>query len=252
MVTSLVPFSFTWTVDPNWRFTVHVYPFLLIAAAAAVSAIVRAMLVVLVPGSARPTFVTWPSRTGWFAWAAVGVIGLVSAWAISSAFPKMLFIENLRQRGVATLTAGTRDSPFFGRGWSAVAGSGNVRMRIATTARELALPLPATDDYDVTLRLDPFPRPLGDLVEGLPSLEVSLNGKAVSTIPMRWSADRVGVYVVRLPRALTRRGANRLGLRLVDEGGTGARVSVKPGLAGGSALGLWYVRVQSAPAKSPA
>ena len=117
-----------------------------------------------------------------------------------------------------------------------VTGSGNVRTRIALGAGEMVIPLPAADDYNVTLRLDPFPRPLGDQVDQLPSLDVSLNDSAISTIPLRWTADRVGVYEVRLPRALVRQGANRLVLRLQD----------------GSAFGLWYLRVQAASAKGGA
>ena len=54
MVTSLVPFAFTWKVDPNWRFTVHAYPFLLIAAAVGVGAAATIVRALLVPRPAAP------------------------------------------------------------------------------------------------------------------------------------------------------------------------------------------------------
>ena len=57
-VASLLPFSLTWQVDPNWRFTAHVLPVLLIAAAVAVSVIARIGRAVLFPG-VMPTPSPW-------------------------------------------------------------------------------------------------------------------------------------------------------------------------------------------------
>ena len=140
------------------------------------------------------------------------------------------------------MTAGTRDGAFFGQGWSDVIRNGNVITRVTRAEGSLSIPLPSVDDYPVTLRMDPFPRPLDDMPPRLPALEVWLNGTSLGVIPMRWTRDRVGAYDIVLPRAAVRRGSNHLFLR-VQRPATSAPAAVQPGLTDGDAVGLWSVRV---------
>jgi hypothetical protein len=238
---SLLPFSFTWPSDPDFRFTVHVYPTLLIAAAVGVAAVFHAVRAILVsrPSAGNPAHWRKPA----LAWAAVVGPTAVLLWVVLRVLPTWTFAEALRTGEAAMVTAGVRDGAFVGPGWSEVTGTGNVRMRVATTEGTLWLPLPAVADYPVSLRLDPFPRPLGTPPGRLPVVEVLLNGVPIEAIPLGWDPDRVGSYTVTLPRTTVRRGSNRLVLR-VRRADAAVVPRTHPGLSDGDAIGLWYVRVQ--------
>ena len=239
MIASLVPFAFTWTVDPDFRFTEHVYPPLLIAAAAALSAGVRVALAVVVPGRMSAIAARW--RAEWRGWAVT--VGTVVAvlWYVEHVSPRLVFAEAVRQRTDVSVIAGARDRWSFDRGWSEVLRSGNVSMRIVTDEGALSIWLPDEADYPVTLRMDPFPRPLAGS-PGLPVLDVVINGAGVSTVPLHWTSGRVGGYDVVLPRAAVRRGDNRLVLR-VRRPAESTTSPIRPGLTPETAVGLWYVRV---------
>jgi 4-amino-4-deoxy-L-arabinose transferase-like glycosyltransferase len=240
MVSSLVPFSFTWPVDPDFRFTVHVYPILLIAAAVALGAGVRGIRAVLIAGHGRAD-AAWQGRT-WVGWACAVGMALAVLWFVTRVSPPLVFAEALRVREDATVMAGARDGVSFERGWSRPLRSGNVTMRVAREEGALSIPLPGEGDYPATLRMDPFPRPLASTPGRLPLVEVVLNGMSVATIALQWSPGRVGAYNIVLPRAAVRRGANHLVLR-VTRPAESATATIRPGLTAGDAVGLWYVRV---------
>jgi 4-amino-4-deoxy-L-arabinose transferase-like glycosyltransferase len=225
IIASLAPFSFTWAVDPDFRFTVHVYPFLLIAAAVAIGAGVRGLRAVLVPGRRRLDSVR--PRRAWLVPAGVAATALAALWFFVRVSPSLVFAEALRAREDATVTAGSRDAAFFRRGWSELVRGGNVSMRVANDEGALSLRLPAEGDYPATLRMDPFPRPPDDAPQQWPTVEVELNGVPIASIPLQWTPGRVGAYDLGLPQGVTRRGANLLVLRVRGPG----------------AVGLWYVRV---------
>ncbi len=243
LVASLVPFSFTWTVDPDFRFTMHVYPILLTAAAVAFGATVRGVRAVFVPGRGRLD----PARLRrrWLVWAILAATALAALLFFGRVSPSLVFAEALRAREDATVTAGTRDAAFFRRGWSELIRGQNVSMRVATEEGALSIRLPEEGDYPATVRMDPFPQPLGDAPEPLPTVEVELNGVTVASLALQWTPGRVGAYGILLPRAAVRRGANLLVLRVKRAAisGTGR---IRPGLTAGSAVGLWYVRVHPA------
>jgi 4-amino-4-deoxy-L-arabinose transferase-like glycosyltransferase len=240
MLASLVPFAFTWKVDPDFRFTEFVYPVLLISAAIALDAGFRAVRAVLVPCRAGEEPVRW--GTSWLAWASVVGVGVAALWFVARVSPPWVFAETLRARESAMVTAGARDSAFFDRGWSEVMRGGNVSMRVATAEGSLSVRLPSVDDYPVTLRMDPFPRPLDDTPQRLPVVDVAINGTPLGVVTLRWTAERVGAYDIVLPRALVRRGVNHLVLH-VRRPTTSTPAAIQPGLSDGDALGLWYVRV---------
>jgi hypothetical protein len=246
MVTSLLPFSLTWTVDPDYRFTVFVYPMLLIAAAVACDAAVRGVRAVLLPGVSR-TAMPW-RVTAWRPWAATLIPMLVVLWFVTRVSPSLVFADALRNGQDAMVTAGGRDGAAFLSGWSAVVGQGNVRSRIVLDEAVLSIRLPDEADYPATLRMDPFPRPPDGGTTRLPSVELALNGSPVATIPLRWTPGRVGSYDVVLPRAAVRRGANRLVLRVARLPATPSDL-VHPGLTDGAAVALWYLRVHPAAPK---
>lgn len=244
---SLLPFSLTWTIDPDFRFTEHVYPPLLIAAAVAVSALARGIRRLLNPGSrgVDPA----GARVSWPAWA--GVAGaslavLVFVWRIG---PPLAAAEALRVREEATIAAGVRDEWSFGRGWSNATRGGNVSVRVTTTEAALSIPLPEAGDYPATIRMDPFPRPLDAADQAAPDVQLLLNGVEITTIPLRWTPGRVGAYDVVLPATAARRGGNRLVVRVLGTSSADAAVR-RPGLTPGAAVALWYIRVRP-PSVSP-
>jgi 4-amino-4-deoxy-L-arabinose transferase-like glycosyltransferase len=241
---SIAPFAFTWKIDATWRFTAHAYPFLLIAAAAALLALARVIVATGGADLARALRVReW--RTALRFWAASAVISLVALWIATRVLPARVFAEALTNRAEAGFTAGGREGSVFGEGWSPVLPAGNVRMRAALAEGVLNIPLPDKSEYVATLRVDPFPRPMSDSPARLPVLDVVLNGTAIGRLPLTWNPDRVGAYDLVLPAELVRRGTNRLVLRLAqtqtaEQGGIGQRV---PGLTDGDAFVLWYVRL---------
>jgi 4-amino-4-deoxy-L-arabinose transferase-like glycosyltransferase len=240
---SLLPFSFTWPSDPDFRFTVHVYPTLLVAAAVGVAAVCHTARAILVPTGLAGKRAQWRRRA--LAWAGVVGPAAVLLWLVLRVLPTWTFAEALRTGEAAMVTTGVRDGAFVGPGWSEVTGTGNILMRVATAEGTIWLPLPAVADYPVSLRLDPFPRPLGTTPGRLPVVEVHLNGVPLEAIPLGWNPDRVGSYTVTLPRTTVRRGFNRLVLRVRRADAAGAP-RIHPGLSDGDSFGLWYVRVQPA------
>lgn len=243
---SLLPFSFTWTSDPDFRFTEHVYPTLLIAGAIGVAAVLRAARAVLLPAVSPEK--PWASG-GWpLAWAGVVGPAVVMLWFVFRVSPPWTFAETLRTGKSASVTAGARDGAFFGPAWSEVMGKGNVLMRVATTEGAISFRLPSVEDYPVTLRMDPFPRPLDETPGRLPVVDVAINGTPLQALTLDWNAARVGTYTFVLPRTAVRRGLNRLVLR-VRRADPVVAPRIRPGLSDGDAIGLWYVRVQPAGTK---
>jgi 4-amino-4-deoxy-L-arabinose transferase-like glycosyltransferase len=243
MVGSLIPFSFTWVVDPNFRFTEHAYPALLIAAAVTIDVACRGALAILVPQRPSAPAGRW-SPTSWLAWATVVGIGAAGLWFVTRASPSWIFHQTLSARETAMVTAGARDTAFFSRGWSDVLRAGNVvSLRVANADGVLSLPLPGVSDYTVAVRMDPFPRPMDNAPTRLPVVDVTINGAPVDAVALQWKVDRVGAYEFVLPRALVHPGANQLGFHvrrpaLPPE-------AIRPGITDGDAISLWYVRVSA-------
>jgi hypothetical protein len=145
---SLLPFSFTWPSDPDFRFTVHAYPTFLVAAAVGIAAVFHTARAILVPTRLPEKRPEWRRRA--LAWAAVVGPAVVLLWLVLRVLPTWTFTEALRTGEAGMLTAGIRDGAFVGSGWSEVTGRGNVRMRIATTEGTIWLPLPAVADYPMS------------------------------------------------------------------------------------------------------
>jgi hypothetical protein len=253
MVSALLPFSLTWTVDPDFRFTVFAYPMFLIAAAVACGAALRAARAVLLParrslgeGGARTSHADPPWRiSGWRSWAGTIAAVLLVLWFVTRLSPSLVFADALRSGQDAMVMTGTRDAASFASGWSDVIGQGNVRTRIVSDEAVLSIRLPEEADYPATLRMDPFPRPPDGGTIRLPTVELVLNGTRVTTIPLRWTPARVGSYEIVLPRSAVRRGTNELVLRVVRPP-TVPPDAVRPGLTDGDAVAVWYLRVHPA------
>jgi hypothetical protein len=235
LATSLLPFAVTWTLADDWRFTEHAYPFFLIAAAVAIR---TAVVQLRISHLEKPERFWSRSLVKLWQWGVGAACVAVTVWFVTSMLPALTIGETLRFGEEATIMAGPRDRAFFASGWSAPIVSSNVTSRrpIAATA-VLRLPLPRVEEYALTLRLDPFPRPLSALATDLGTIRLLLNDRPLSDISLRWNPQRVGSYDLRLPTDRVVRGMNRL-----------AFVSTSP--AAVPAVTVWYARIR--PSTMPA
>ena len=226
LVTSLLPFAVTWTLIADWRFTQHAYPLFLVASCVAIGQVIHWAA----PSNVRALFVQPRRRLTRVAFWTVLAGGIVvSGWLVLRVLPVLAVRESLAAHDEVTIMAGGRDFSFFGEGWSAPLTGGSVTSRVATGASAVMwLPLPRAGDYDLTVRLDPFPRPLGEAIDRPSTLRMFVNGRFVSNLDLRWNPARVGAYEIHLPRSFVTPGQNRLTF-VADKG---------------AAFDLWYVRVR--------
>jgi 4-amino-4-deoxy-L-arabinose transferase-like glycosyltransferase len=235
--TSLVPYAMTWKLISDWRFTAHAYPIFLVAACLAIRHVV---LCAAPPDPLSPR--RWPPlrRVAWWAAALAGV-GL-GAWAASRVMPVLTARESLLAGEAMTITSGSRDGSFFTTGWSQPLREGNVTARVSGgSIAAVNLPLPRSRDHSMTLRLDPFPRPLEEAPAGLPTVRVFLNGHPVARLDLRWNPERVGAYDVRLPGHAVKEGINRLELLAEPATAAGLPSAAVPDVP---RFRLWYVRIR--------
>jgi hypothetical protein len=241
-ITSLVPYAFTWQIVSDWRFTAHVYPFLLIAACLAISWSTRWLAPSRWRSISRPT-----PRTCLIA-AAVLIGASGTAWTAFRILPVRAVGESLRTGRSATIAAGSRDRAFFTEGWSRPFGMGTTTMRAAEGKTSvIQLPVNEVGDYVLTFRMDPFPRPRSGGAAPLPTVLASINGISLAALQLRWNPDRVGTYTARLPGSAVREGMNRLTLttRFTSSAVVSSRVNGPP-FVDAKGFTLWYVQIEDA------
>lgn len=233
LLTSLLPYAFTWNLgDHAWRFTMHAYPFYLIAAACAVTVGVRAALTSSRLRDRRVSLA--------LAWR----VGLVALIAVSGAvlylwLPWFVVRESIAAGEPTSLPNGRRDAVFYGPGWSAPRDDG-VTVRVSVGDRsEIQLPLPSRRDYGLVLRVDPVDPNVGQ------RLRVFFNGRPVGLLPLAWNPERIGSYRIGLPFDATRERRNTLVLAVEPTIAVGDADPRFAWMAPGERIGirLWYVRV---------
>jgi hypothetical protein len=159
-------------------------------------------------------------------------------WFVTRPLPFLVVSESLRTHEDVTIGL-ARASGFFLEGWSTPVAAGNVTLRTAIgETSSIQLPLPVQDDYLLTVRLDPSPRPNAGQAPALPVVRVFMNNAPVSTFELTWNPERVGAYAFRVPRTAVRRGTNRLTFMT----GTPGPASEAP-----RTFALWYVRISRTP-----
>ncbi len=236
LVTSLVPYAFTWNVASGgeWRFTMHAYPLYLVAALFAIDRAVHGAAI-LWRSRGR---VARPPRRVVVGMEAVAVFVMLG-WGAYVALPWFVVRETIARGEDVSIEAGPRDGLFFGDGWSEPHADGVVARVSTAPESEIHFPLPARRPYDVVLRLDPA-------VPGRQhQVAVLFNRQLIGTLRLALDATRMGSYRVRLPADRVRHGSNELTVVpdvLADSG----RVSryrgwIDPGQPVG--VRLWYVRI---------
>ena len=222
LISSLLPYSLTWMLGSDWRFTQHAYPFFLLAAACPVVWVAR----IAFDPAKRP----WPGVPSPSPAACAGLLLMIASgyWTLQQVLPYLSAREALHAGENVTLATGPRDSVFFRGGWSRPFGGGNVSIRVTENGEShVVLPLPRPGAYRATLRLDPFPRPLPGETGPVVPVGLLLNGQPLDRIEVSFAPDRVGAYTVSLPAAAVRAGRNILTIRSPV----------------GTPVSLWYVRV---------
>jgi hypothetical protein len=177
------------------------------------------------------------------AWAAVCAAIGAAWWAGTRVLPVLPAKEALALGDGVAIEAGRRDHSFFGSGWSAPARQGAITMRTSDGfPSTIRLPLQQPGDFDLRLRVDPFPPPAAPGTTGS-TLLVFANGRPIGRVALAWDPERVGWYEVRLPRDATRAGFNQIELAL--------EAGISPVASGGAgtppAFRLWYLLVRPAP-----
>jgi 4-amino-4-deoxy-L-arabinose transferase-like glycosyltransferase len=192
---ALVPYAFTWQVPGGneWRFTLHAYPFYLVAAAWALLAAFR--------GGWRA-----PLLRG----LALGVVALPLAWLGASGLHYLRVREDLRAGKPALVAAGPRDAWLFARGWGGLRRFGNGFSRRAGPSPTIVrLPLDPARAYRATLRLRPL-----ETCAAPCSVSVALDGRPLGELAATHDdTGRFASTTLELPADGSRRGASRLELR---------------------------------------
>lgn len=238
LVTSVAPFMLTWNIGGGgeWRFTMHAYPFYVVAASIALAGGVRLVRVPAPGAERRAAAARLARRAGAIvAAAALGAILYVG-------LPWFVVREAIAAGDSTSVETGRRDLVFYRSGWSAPHAEG-VTVRVSRGERSTVhLPLAGRRDYDIVLRLDPADPSAQDRAS------VLLNGHLVGLLRLTWDPGRVGAYRVRVKAHMVR-SDNQLTIipsTLVTAGAAGPRFAW---LDAGGRIGvrLWYVRVLPLP-----
>lgn len=237
---SLVPYMLTWNIADGgaWRFTMHAYPFFLIAAAGVPMAawrLVRGLQ--RVPSAERRVALrTVALRVS--AALAVAVTGVV----VYVGLPWFVAREGILNGEATSLETGARDLLFYRSGWFPPRRDG-VTVRVSHGPRSVVrLPLPDKRAYDIVLRLDP-------VTASAPSaVHVLFNGHLVGMFRLGSDPQRVGSYRFRVHENMIWR-RNELTIvpeSLIAAGTAGERFGwIDPSEQIG--VRLWYVRVLPVP-----
>ena len=236
LLSSLLPYVFTWNLGGGgeWRFTMHAYPFYLVAAGAAAAWILQAGRRAL---ATRRLPASMPRRR------LAGVAALAAAAAAGAAayiaLPWFVVREAIARGDSTSLETGSRDRVFYRGGWSPAHAQG-ITARVSTGSRStVRVPLPAKADYDIVLRLDPVAPAVQSRVR------VLFNGHYVGDFPLTWDPERVGTYRLRAHAPIVKAGGNVLTIipdRTVAAAGAGPAFAwLDPEAEIG--LRVWYVRV---------
>jgi Dolichyl-phosphate-mannose-protein mannosyltransferase len=240
LLTSLMPYMVTWNLGGGgeWRFTMHAYPFYLVAAGFAVVGAARVARALAVNRGAlrRTTVVPLAVRTG--AMAAVAALAVIVYFVL----PWFVTREAIAKGASTSVDTGQRDLVFYRSGWSPAHKEG-ITVRISRGDRSVVhIPLPEKRHYEIVLRIDPVDP------TRLEPVSVLFNRHLVGLLRLSWNPERVGSYRVRVSPDMVR-GDNELTIipgAVVAAGSAGPRFAwLDP--ADRIGVRLWYVRVLPIP-----
>jgi 4-amino-4-deoxy-L-arabinose transferase-like glycosyltransferase len=243
LITSLVPYMSTWSVSGGgeWRFTMHAYPFYLVAASSVVVLVGRHVRELSIGRlhSLSGNLRAWR----WIASRGAVLACLVAAFQLERFWgPSLLVRETLQAGEAATIGAGRFDRVFFREGWSSLITTGAVAARFAVSAQPvLYVPLPEARRYRLVFRVDPVP------ADDAPPqrIQVFLDTRPLGLFALGWDPSRVGMYSLEVPADLANRRLSRLTLVADALHPAGTAAALYPGIEPSQpvAFRLWHVRV---------
>lgn len=233
---SLLPYAFTWNVTGGgeWRFTMHAYPFYMLAALSTVQwTWLGATTAWREPSRVRALLTPSMARR-----AVAGAALAAVVCALYAVLPWLVVRETIAMGADVSIESGSRDRTFFGAGWSAPYTDGPT-FRVSLAERSVVrIPLPTRRTYQIVLRLDPV------APDRQHRASVLLNRQLLAVLHLNWNPERVGAYPLQLPSDRVRIGSNELTIvpdTLVPAASAVRFASRDPrDLLG---LRLWYVRV---------
>jgi 4-amino-4-deoxy-L-arabinose transferase-like glycosyltransferase len=236
LFTSIVPYALTWNIagGGEWRFTMHAYPFFIVAAFYAIEGAWQ-VVVALWRNRGR----VMPAALPWLRPAALVLAVAANLTAAYLLLPWFVAREAIARGDDVSIETGGRDFAFYGSGWS-TPHLESITVRVSRAERAIVqIPLPSRRAYDIVLRVDPVAPERQDRVTLL------LNRHLLGSIHLTWNPERVGSYRVRLPAQHVVVGSNELALipdTMVPASSAGTRFAW---LDARDRLGirLWYVRV---------
>jgi hypothetical protein len=241
---SLAPYMLTWALrgGGEWRFTMHVYPFYLVAATVALQSIIAMIWAAAARGREawRLSAVAWTPVLIRASTAVVMAAGGVW-WGYIS--PALVARELLRDGESTSVSAGPADRIFFRDGWSELSTAGAVVSRFAIVQQPvLYIPLPERRPYRLVLRMDPV-----QVGEGVVPqvVRVALDDRPLGEITLTFDPNRVGSHTLEIPADRAGRSLARLTFSARDIQPAGAAAARHPGLAPSTpaAFRLWYARL---------
>jgi Dolichyl-phosphate-mannose-protein mannosyltransferase len=240
LFSSLVPYMLTWNIADGgaWRFTMHAYPFFLIAATGVPIAAWRlARGLQRVPTAERRAMLRMVALR-----VSMAVAVAITCVAVYFGIPWFVVREGIANGEATSVETGARDMVFYRSGWFPPHHDG-VIVRVSRGPRSLVrLPLPHRRAYDIVLRLDPVTTSAPSVVH------VLLNGNLLGVLRLGSDPERVGGYRVRVHEHMLWR-RNELTIvpeSLVAAGSAGPRFGwIDPTEQIG--VRLWYVRVLPVP-----
>ncbi len=210
LLSSLIPYAFTYEIagGNEWRFTMHAYPFYLIAGALFLTVIMGALLAQNIwPLFSDRTF----SRRTLLITSFILVFVLISGRFLLNQSNFLRKEEAIKADESILIQSGNRDSRFFTSGWYKPVEFGGEVLRITNgTEAVLSAPLKREKEYNLILRAIPvFERPLKPSI-----ISVNLNSQTVGKLEMNEPLKTA--YVFRLPPDFVKDGTNKIYLNRLD------------------------------------
>jgi tetratricopeptide (TPR) repeat protein len=210
LFSSLIPYAFTYEIagGNEWRFTMHAYPFYLIAGALFLTVVIGALL-------AQNTWQLFSdrlfSRRAALTTSVIVLFVLLSGWFLLNQSNFLRKEEATKADEAILIQSGNRDSKFFTSGWYRPVQTDGEEFRITNGSEAvLTAPLKKGKEYNLILRAAPvFEKPLKPS-----SISVSVNSQPVGKFELKEPVNTA--YVFRLPPNSIKDGINKIYLNRLD------------------------------------
>jgi hypothetical protein len=210
LLSSLIPYAFTYEIagGNEWRFTMHAYPFYLIAGGLFLTVIIGALF-------AQNTWSLFSdrafSRRALLITSSILLFVLCGGWFLLNQSNFLRKEEAMKADEAILIQSGNRDSRFFTSGWYKPVQFGGEEFRITKgTVAVLSTPLKRGKEYNLILRANPLFEK-----HSKPSIiSVTINSQPVGKFEVKEPVKTA--YVFRVPPNFVKDGINEIDLNRSD------------------------------------